>query len=77
MPNVNSISPVGNDLSHERKLEIYAEHCWARALLYAEGVYSLQEAVDWLAWRAMDWRIDTDLATRISADAFEKWRDRP
>ena len=53
------------------RLELRAQ---ARALLFAEGVYSLQEAVDPLAADAERDGIDVDVAQSIMAAKFEAVR---
>jgi hypothetical protein len=58
--------PPGSDFT----LDCFVLRTWARARLYAEGVYDLHEAVDGLAADAARDGISTDTAQRVMAAEF-------
>jgi hypothetical protein len=49
------------------KIKVFVELCWARALLWAEGEYSLQQAVDSL----QDWAVKRGLVREIGQDGVQ------
>lgn len=75
MPNLISRNPA-----HNHKLQVFAERCEARALLWASGQLSLHDAVDKLQFDAVRTGLVRELGQdeiqRIMAEAFEKRRIR-
>jgi hypothetical protein len=69
MPNVTNQTP-----HHNPKIEVFSARCKARAMLWAWGELNLHDAVDFLQRQAADYGLDTDVAQRIMADAFESRR---